>query len=220
MRKALHTSLFLALVVVGSWGASKPHVIAFGKWNSIKWYIGPEEQQAVDAKARALFVDGKLKEYTLGTPHEITERLFVVRRVLHVNDSLPHESALRWSWQPGGWMLVDRASGHVAQINLPEFDAFASAVSWYRDYAAYCGSAHDHTKVQAYVVQVGRRKPVLKKSVGEVSAQEDSPCPAPEWQRQPIRVTFEPKGTDKLTYSVRSHALEMVKEESDDEGEE
>jgi len=127
---------------------------------------------------------------------------------------------MRWSWQPGGWLLVDRASGHVAQITLPEFDAFSSTASWYRDYVAYCGSLDDHDKVQAYVVQVGRRKPMLKKSLGEISADGDSPCPAPEWQRQPIRVTFEPKGVDKLTYSVRSHALEIVKEESDDEGEE
>jgi len=60
MRKGLHIFLFLGLAVTGSWSASKPHVIAFGKWTPIKWYTGPEEKQSLDAKARALFVDGKL----------------------------------------------------------------------------------------------------------------------------------------------------------------
>jgi hypothetical protein len=32
--------------------------------------------------------------------------------------------------QRGGWLLVDRLTGHVAPINLPEFDVLYSAASW------------------------------------------------------------------------------------------
>ena len=74
-------------------------------------------------KVRALVVDGRVKEYVLGAPHEVTDRLFVVRRVFRVNDSLPEDSGPRWQWQRGGWLLVDRVTGHVSPINLPEFDA-------------------------------------------------------------------------------------------------
>jgi hypothetical protein len=38
-----------------------------------------------------------------------------------------------------GWLLVDRTTGRVSAINLPEYDAFYSAASWYRDYSAYTG---------------------------------------------------------------------------------
>lgn len=44
-------------------------------------------------QSRALIVDGRVKEYMLGAPHEVTDRLFVVRRMFRVNDSLPEESS-------------------------------------------------------------------------------------------------------------------------------
>ena len=116
-------------------------------------------------KVRPLLIDARIKEFTLGTAHDVTDRLFVVRRAFRVNDSLPQESpsAPHWQWQRGGWLLVDRVTGHISPINLPEFDAFYSAASWYRDYAAYCGVAEDGKKVYAVVAQISRRKPVLKK---------------------------------------------------------
>src|ERR1700688_3952585 len=105
--------------------ASKPHVISFGKWTSAKW-PNATGQKLLDIKVRALFVDARLKEYTTGVPHEVTDRLFVVRRVFRINDALPAENvaanALKWEWQRGGWLLVDRLTGRVGQLNLPEFD--------------------------------------------------------------------------------------------------
>src|ERR1700693_1056073 len=97
-------------------------------------------QKLLDLKVRPLFVDTRLKEYTTGTPHELTDRLFVVRRAFRVNDALPSENsnangnanAARWQWQRGGWLLVDRVTGRVSQLNLPEFDPFYSPASWYR----------------------------------------------------------------------------------------
>ena len=68
-------------------------------------------------------MDGKTKEFTLGSAHEITERIFVVQRMFRLNDSLPQETGpARWRWEKGGWLLVDRVSGKVQQIALPEFD--------------------------------------------------------------------------------------------------
>jgi hypothetical protein len=116
--------------------------------------------------------------------------------------AFPRNSASppHWQWQLGGWLLVDRITGHTSPINLPEFDVFYSDASWYRDYAAYCGVSEDGKKVYAVVAQISRRKPVLKKLLdGEAvaatetkNASPDSACPLPAWQRAPIRVTFEP----------------------------
>ena len=45
------------------------------KWTQAKWYVGPEGKP-IDLKIRALYVDTRLKEYTTGVPHEVTDRLF------------------------------------------------------------------------------------------------------------------------------------------------
>jgi hypothetical protein len=224
MCKKFRTLLVLGALVawVGIAGAvPKPHVIAFGKWTSAKWYVGPAEGKPLELKIRALFVDARLKEYTTGAPHDVTDRLFVVRRVFRLNDTLPAESASapRWVWERGGWLLVDRVTGRVSQITLPEFDPFYSTGSWYRDYIAYCGVSDDGKKLFAVVAQLGRRKPILKKLLGEPDGDElpDSECPAPAWQRQPTRVTFQPGETQKITFSVRGHAVDIVNDTEEDE---
>ena len=146
-------------------------------------------RQTADMKVRALVIDGRVKEYALGMPHEVTERLFVVRRAFRVNDSLPEDSGPHWQWQRGGWLLVDRLTGHVSPINLPEFDAVYSAASWYRDYVAYCGVADDGKKTFAIVAQISRRKPVLKRPLSNDGVAEnagpDSACPAPAFAAKP-----------------------------------
>ena len=209
---------------------SKPHVIAFGKWTTVQWFPatgGAADNTALTLRVRALLVDARVKEFTLGPAHEVTDRLFVVRRAFRVNDTLPEESGAgpHWQWQCGGWLLVDRITGHITPINLPEFDAFYSAASWYRDYVAYCGVSDDGKKVYAVVAQIARRRPVLKKSLDgggmiEGALQNlapDSACPAPAWQRMPIRVTFEPAGTNKQTFAIRGHVVDLVTEEKDDD---
>jgi hypothetical protein len=149
-------------------------------------------------KVRPLFLDTRLKEYTTGTPHELTDRLFVVRRAFRVNDALPTESAsakaTRWQWQHGGWLQVDRVTGRVSQLNLPEFNPFYSTASWYRDYIAYCGVSENGKKLYAVVAQVGRRKPILKKDAGEPAGTDDpdSECPPPVWERNPCESRFSP----------------------------
>ena len=74
-------------------------------------------------------------------------------------------------------------TGHVSAISLPEFDSYYSPASWYRDYVACCCVFDDGKKLSAVVFQVGRRKPVLKKPLGETGEDDmpDSECPAPAW---------------------------------------
>jgi hypothetical protein len=214
---------FFVFLVASAAAVPKPHFITFGKWTPAKWYVGEANDKPLDLKIRALYVDTRLKEFTTGLAHDVTDRLFVVRRVFRLNDTLPEESAAtpKWVWQRGGWLLVDRLTGHVTQINLPEFDPFYSTASWYRDYIAYCGVSDDGKKLFAVVAQLGRRKPILKKPLGEADGDDmpDSECPAPAWQRHPARVTFEPEENQKLTFSVRGHAVDVVMDADDDEGE-
>ena len=199
----------------------KVHVINFGKWTSAQWFTAGTDDKPLTIKVRALVIDGRVKEFVVGSPHDVTDRLFVVRRMFRVNDSLPEDSAPHWQWQRGGWLLVDRLTAHISPINLPEFDAFYSVASWYRDYVAYCGVADDGKKTYAMVAQLSRRKPVLKKelSSGGVSddAAPDSACPVPSWQRNPVRVSFEPAGSAKQTFAVRGHVVDLVNDAEEEE---
>jgi hypothetical protein len=116
-------------------------------------------------------------------------------------------------------LLVDRLTGRVSQFNLPEFDPFYSTASWYRDCIAYCGVSEDGKKLYAVVAQVGRRKPILKKDAGEpaVADDPDSDCPAPVWERTPMRVTFQPGDKQKLVFSIRSRVVDVVNDAEEPE---
>jgi hypothetical protein len=120
------------LFTASALGTTKLHTVSFGKWTSIKWCVGPNEGKCLDLKTRTLFVDSWAKQFTLGSSHDITDRLFVVCRAFRVNDSLPGEPAVpsRWLWQRGGWLPVDRMTGHISAIALPEFDSYYSVASW------------------------------------------------------------------------------------------
>jgi hypothetical protein len=223
-------SFTLVMVLVSSaLAASKPHIITLGKWTSVRWVpdSGAADDKPLTLKVRPLLVDGRVKEFTFGPAHDITERLFVVHRAFRLNDSLPTESTAspHWQWQRGGWLLVDRVTGRIAPANLPDFDVTYSEVSWYRDYAAYCGISDDGKQIYAVVAQINRRKPVVKWLIGEVkvaaetqqSQIPDSACKVPDWQRSPARVTFEANPSTKRTYVVRGHSVDLFTAEEDDE---
>ncbi|HXM21263.1 MAG TPA: hypothetical protein VN948_08370 [Terriglobales bacterium] len=215
-------ALCFVLVVGTALAASKPHVVTFGKWTAVKSSTAPDESRSDDLKVRPVYVDGRLKEFTFGISHDVTDRLFVVRRVIRVNDTLPQETAStpRWTWQRGGWLVIDRVSGHISQASLPEFDPDSSSASWYRDYVAYCGVSDDGRKLYAVVAQLGRRKPILKKPLGEAAGDQasDSECAPPGWQRAPIRVSFVSKADQKFTFAVRGHTVEVVTDDDAGEG--
>jgi hypothetical protein len=228
LRSRVYIFLFVCVLLSNSAVAAgaKIHIITFGKWISATWTpgTGTADDRPQTIKVRALIVDGRVKEFVLGTPHDVTDRLFVVRRAFRVNDSLPDESTVRWQWQRGGWLLVDRVTGRVSAINLPEFDALYSSASWYRDYAAYCGVSDNGKKIFAIVAQVSRRKPVLKKPLSSDGMAEDatpdSACSAPVWLRNPVRVSFERAGSSKETYAIRGHVVDLINdtEEETEEG--
>jgi hypothetical protein len=199
--------------------AAKVHVIAFGKWTSVQWQAESGEKPLL-LKIRSLILDERVKEYTIGAPHDVTDRLFVVRRVFRLNDSLPEETTPHWQWERGGWLLVDRVTGKISAINLPDFDVFYSAASWYRDYVAYCGVADDGKKTFAMVAQISRRKPVLKKPLSDDGVTDDAPdsaCQMPLWQRGPVRVSFETAGGAKQTFAIRGHAADLVNDADEEE---
>ncbi|MBZ5629054.1 MAG: hypothetical protein LAO06_09330 [Acidobacteriia bacterium] len=214
MRDYLLVAVAWLALASGAAAAPRQHIVSFGKWMPVKLFLGPNEDKTLDIKIRSLYVDGRLREFATGDPHDITERMFVVRRAYRLNDWLPSDegTAHKWKWQRGGWLLVDRDTGRVSQLNLPNFDAFYSLATWYRDYAAYCGVSDDGTKLYAVVAQLGRKKPVLNRELGPVKDADmpDAQCAAPEWQRQPARVTFNPAGGQKLTFNIRGHAADLA----------
>ena len=213
MRRLGIACVTLALAAT-AFAAAKPHLIQFGKKTPVKLFVGPNEDSSLQLHVQPLSVDGKIKEFTTGTPHDVTDRLFVVRRAYRINDSLDRDANTipRWKWQRGGWLLVDRDTGRISQLTLPEFDPYYSAASWYRDYVAYCGVSDNGEKLYAVVAQLGRRKPVVRKDLGAAKGGDmpESECSAPEWQRQPTRVTFAPAGSSKLTFEVRGHAADIA----------
>jgi hypothetical protein len=69
-------------------------------------------------------------------------------------------------------------------------------------------------KLWAILVQLGRRKPLLKKALGGAGADmQEATCGPPIWQCAPSRLTFEPKGEQKFTFTVPTRAVELVTEE-------
>lgn len=211
--------------------AAKTHAVALGKWTTVQWIssAGSAGNQPRSLKVRPLLVDTHVKEFTLGPAHDVTDRLFVIRRAFRLNDSLPEETGSpSWQWQRGGWLLVDRTTGRISPVALPDFDAVYSDVSWYRDYAAYCGVSDDGKKIYAVVAQLNRRKPVLKKLLDkalpaqdEGSGEREPACPVPAWQRSPARVAFEVDGAPKQIFAIRGHVIDLVnevEEAADEEG--
>lgn len=210
--------LWVVLFAVVASAASKPHVVGFGSPQAVKVYVGASEEKSIDITVRALYVDTRLKEFTTGKPHNVTDRTFVVRRAFRINDALPGDTrkSPKWLWQLGGWLLVDRSSGKITQLKLPDFDPFYSEASWYRDYAAYCGSTGNGERLLAVVAQLGVRKPLYRKELGKASGGDlpDSDCTAPRWERQPARVTFLPKTGEKFTVNVSGHVADAATESS------
>ena len=215
-RSLQFTLLLLLLAPPAALAANKPnaHVISFGKTMSVRLFLGPDEQNTAPIKVRPLLVDAKVKEFVTGEAHDVTDRLFVVRRAYRLNNNLPNDEAKvpNWVWQRGGWLMVDRTTGRISQLSLTEFDPFYSEASWFRDYVAYCGVSDNGEKLSAMVIQLGRKKPVLKKELGSVIQGEtpDSQCDPPLWEKKPTRVTFLPKHAEKFTVSVFGHASDVA----------
>ena len=211
---------FIVMLTLSGAAASKPHSVTLGKPLPAKLLAGPAENQTIGISVRALYVDGKVKDFTTGNTHDVTDREFVVRRAYRINDTLPDDPGKnpKWLWQRGSWLLVNRTSGKITVLNLPDFDLYYSDASWYRDYAAYCGVSSSGERVIAVVAEIGNRKPLFRKDLGNNSNGEaaDSNCSPPRWERQPARVTFLPKGGEKFTVNVSGRFADEVEGDDSD----
>ena len=175
-------------------------------------------------KIRALVVDGAVKEWVTGDAHDVTDRSFVVRRAMRLNDALPGDKPgtgdkkSQWVWQRGPWLLVDRVTGHLTALKLPDYDPGVSQVIWFRDYGAYCGVTPSGKGLYAVVAQVAVRKPVLAKKLEALDAgsRTQAACGAPEWQREPLRVTFHPAGKDAASFDIVPGSAVLVEDSGDE----
>jgi hypothetical protein len=198
--------LALALISGAALAATppkKPHVVVLGAVRQVPYSregdpagAGPDEKTL---RTRPLLVDNRVSEWTTGESHDVTDRSFVVRRALRINDALPGDKASaspasHWVWQRGPWLLVDRLSGHVSALKLPDYDPGASQVAWFRDYAAYCGVTSTGKSLYAVVAQVGTRKPVLAKKLAAYDVENRAwpICAPPEQRTRPALTSSAP----------------------------
>ena len=189
----------------------KVHVVVLGPAKKVAYVPAgdaPSAAKGDDApmlKVRALIVDGRQKEWVTGDAHDVTDRSFAVRRVMRVNDALPNDAQAKWSWQPGPWLLVDRTTGHVTALHLPDFDDAVSDAVWFRDYAAYCGvGTTAKGGLFAIVAQLGARRAVVSQPLGKWPQETHATpvCKVATWQREPMRVTFQTVGGGPMTFDV------------------
>ena len=233
MRRTMGTAIaviftaILAVVPAISAAPRKAHTVFLGAVKRVPYSKAGDPAGAAVGEdtltIRALLVDTVLKEWTTGDAHDVTDRSFVVRRVIRLNDSLPGDKPTlpggHWVWQRGPWILVDRVTGRISPLKLPDYDPGVSQVSWFRDYGAYCGVTATGKSLYAVVAQVEGRKPVLNKKLAayDVLNHPDPACVQPEWQREPLRVTFHPAGKDAVSYDIVPGSAVLVEEAADGE---
>jgi len=200
----------------------KVHTVALGAAKRVPYSrAGDPAGAALDEttlRIRPLIVDTLLKEWTTGDAHDVTDRSFVVRRVLRINDSLPGDKQGHWVWQRGPWLMVDRVSGHISALKLPDYDPGVSQVSWFRDYGAYCGLTASGKSLYAVVAQLAARRPVLAKKLAAFNpaSHEDPICTPPDWQREPLKITFHPTAKDPVSYDIVPGSALLVEDTADD----
>jgi hypothetical protein len=223
--KLLKLTFFFVSLLAGSTlllAAAKPHSTALGAVRhepySIQGDPAGAQKDETHLDVRPLVVDGKVKEWTTGEAHLVTERSFTVRRAVRLNDSLPSDKTQHWVWQRGPWLLVDRTTGKVTALHLPEFDPGVSQVVWFRDYAAYCGLSTTRKQLVAVVAQIAARRPLLRKKLGawNEAAPVSPACAAPVWQRAPLEVSFEPGGaTTAVSFALEGASAVLVEDDSE-----
>jgi hypothetical protein len=190
--------------------APKVHTVTLGPSRRVSYVptdatAETKSDESSTLRIRALYVDDRQKEWTTGEVHDVTDRTFTVRRALRLNDALPTDPALHWVWEPGPWLMVDRITGHITALHLPDFDSTVSNAVWFRDYAAYCGiGTTARGGLYAIVAQLGARKAVVQKKIGDWPQSNHfiPVCQPAKWQRLPMRVTIQPTSGEATTYAV------------------
>lgn len=227
--QALSALCLLPLPLFAS-GRAKPHTVGLGAGKRVPYSMVSDPSGAsADEKTlhvRPLIVDDKVKDWTTGEAHDITDRSFVVRRALRLNDSLPGDKSEHWIWQRGPWIMIDRTNGHVTAMKLPDYDPAVSQVVWFRDYAAYCGLTSGGHQLYAVVAQVAGRRPILAKKIGPWTPASPAPgapaataCAKATWQRDPLSVSFAPTGAaGPMNFNLVGLSAVLVEDGDTDEG--
>ena len=156
-----------------------------------------------------------VKEWTTGEAHDVTDRSFVVRRAMRLNDcACPGDKQEHWVWQRGPWLLVDRVTGHITALKLPDYDPAVSQVSWFRDYAAYCGMTASGKSLYAVVAQVAARKPVLAKRLEAYDATNhpDPACGCRSGSGSRCGSRFHPAGKDAVSFDIVPGSAVLVED--------
>lgn len=215
---ALLLTVLLPLSAVAA-SRAKPHTVGLGLGKRVPYGVLADPAGAAlgekELHVRPLIVDDKVKEWTTGEAHDITDRSFVVRRALRLNDALPGDKTEHWVWQRGPWIMIDRTNGHVTAMKLPDYDPAVSSVVWFRDYAAYCGLNSGGHQLYAVVAQVAARKPLLAKKIAPWSPGESTTpaCAKATWQRDPLRVSFSPTGVaEPLSFNLVGLSAVLVED--------
>ncbi len=221
-RRPLYGLLALALLLAATRPTAaaklKFHSVALGAIRTVPYSVEGDPAGALPGetrlRVRPLVVDGRVKEWTTGDVHDVTDRSFVVRRAVRINDALPTDREVRWVWQRGPWLLVDRASGRITALRLPDYDPSVSDVVWFRDYAAYCGLNASGKDLYAVVAQIAARRPVLSKRISpwDLASHPAPACAAAVWQRNPLQVTFSPAGGAARSYDLVGASAVLVED--------
>ncbi len=221
MRRLIQISILFALSAVVIQPATaaprKPHSVVLGAVHREPYSqqgdpAGFETGDEASLPVRALLVNGVFKEWTTGDSHDVTDRSFVVREAIRMNNALPGDKKESWVWQRGQWLLVNRDTGRATALKLRDYDPAVSEVSWFRDYAAYCGVTPSGKCLYAVVEQISVRKAVLAKRLVSYDAEKhpNPACAPADWQREPLRVTFHPAGMDAVAFDIDSGSAVQV----------
>lgn len=196
----------------------KSHSVGLGATRKVPYSVVGDPAGArpgeTELRVRPLVVNGNVKDWTTGEVHDVTSRSFTVRRAIKLNDALPTDQGEHWVWQRGPWLLVDRGTGHIAVVHLPDYDAAISNVVWFRNYAAYCGLNASGKQLYGVVTQLKVRKPVLAEKL-ELWGAGSHPTPAcapAVWQREPLQVTFQPNGAAPATFALAAQSAALTED--------
>ncbi|MGA2251255.1 hypothetical protein [Terracidiphilus sp.] len=229
MRLGIRLALFAVIFSPCLFAAPrKQHVIALGAPKKVSYSKAGDPSGALPGeewlKIRPLVVDDQIKEWTAGDSHDVTDRTFVVRRAVRLNDALPSDKPgaqkEHWVWQRGPWLMIDRLTGRVTALRLPDYEPGVSQVTWFRDYGAYCGLTSSGKGLYAVVAQLAARKPILVKKLdaydSDPAAHSDPACIPPDWQRDPLRITFHQVGKGDFMYEIVPGSAVLVEDSGDE----
>ena len=109
-------------------------------------------------------------------------------------------------------------TGRVTPLKLPDYDPGREPGELVSRLRRLLRGDRDGKSLYAVVAQVAARKPVLAKKLAAFDAENhpDPACEQPEWQREPLRITFHPAGKDAVSFDIVPGSAVLVEDSGDD----